>query len=268
MTQLDGARLRPRQKHRTGSGTLEFLLRPRAGETTIVLINGAGVGLKGWSALFPAIEALGTVFAWNRFGVGGSDRPRLRQDGAAIVAALRELLAAAALAPPYLLVGHSLGGLYANLFARLHPQDVLGCLLLEATHPKDRAVARGHENQWLRALGNLLRRPQERFRANVHSELKWIDETAAQIEAAGPFPAIPLTVITGGHAPPARLLPPAAVQARRRRQRELARLSPLGRQVIAERSGHFPQLSEPGLVVDEIRRLVQASEFSSAWPPP
>lgn len=268
MTLLDGGRLRPRQKIRTGSGTLEFLLRRREGGRTLVLLNGSGVGLKGWSALFPAIESLGTVFAYNRFGVGGSDRPRTRQDGAAIVAALRELLDAASVEPPYLLVGHSLGGLYANLFARLHPQLVCACLLLEATHPKERAVLREREGQLLKALSKLLHRPQDRFRANVHSELKWVGETAAQLEAAGPFPAIPLTVITGGRAPPSWLLSPAALEAKRRHQQELARLSPLGRQVIAQRSGHFPQLSEPRLVLAEIEKLVQASEFSSAWPPP
>lgn len=258
MTLLDGGRLRPRQTLQTGSGTLEYLLRRRDGGRTLVLVSGAGVGLKGWSALFPAIESLGTVFAWNRFGVGGSDRPRTRQDGAAIVASLRDLLAAAGVQPPYLLVGHSLGGLYANLFARLHPQEVCACALLEATHPKDRSALREHEGQLLKALGRLLHRPQERFRANVHSELQWIDQTAAQIGAAGPFPAIPLTVITGGRAPPTWLLSPAALQARRRHQLELARLSPLGRQVIAQRSGHFPQLTEPRLVLGEIERLLQA----------
>lgn len=258
MTLLDGGRLRPRQKSRTASGTLEFVLRRHDRGRAIVLINGAGVGLKGWSALFPAIGSLGSVFAYNRCGVGGSDRPRSRQDGAAIVAALRELLAAAGLEPPYLLVGHSLGGLYANLFARLHPAEVCACVLLEATHPKDRAVLKEHEGQLLKALGKLLHRPQERFRANVHSELKWVDQTAAQIDSAGSFPAIPLTVVTGGRAPPAWLLSPAAVQARRRHQLELARLSPLGRQVIAQRSGHFPQLTEPRLVLGEIERLLQA----------
>lgn len=257
LTRLDGSRLRPRQTGRTRFGALEYLLRRRDGGPTLVLISGAGVGLKGWSALFPAIESLGTVFAYNRFGIGGSDRPRSRQSGAAIVAALRELLAGAGVAPPYLLVGHSLGGLYANLFARFHPQEVCACLLLESTHPHDRTVLRQHEAQLLRALGNLLRRPQERFRANVHSELRWIDQTAAQIDAAGAFPPIPLTVMTGGRAPPVSLLPPAAARARRRRQQDLARLSPLGTQVIAERSGHFPQLTEPQLVLDAIARLAR-----------
>jgi pimeloyl-ACP methyl ester carboxylesterase len=264
LTLLDGGVLRPRQTACTGSGTLEYVLRRREGGPTLVLINGAGVGLKGWSALFPGIESLGTVFAYNRLGIGGSDRPRSRQSGASIVAALRELLAHASVAPPYVLVGHSLGGLYANLFARSHPQEVRACLLLEATHPKDREALREHENQLLKALSNLLERPQERFRDNVHSELKWVDETAAQIDAAGPFPAIPLTVVTGGRAPPRWLVPQEALAAKRRHQQELARLSPMGELLVAQRSGHFPQSSEPELVLQALQRLVERATTSGA----
>ena len=60
----------------TRSGALEYVVSG-AGQPTIVLLNGAGVTLEGWRTLYPAIEHLGTVFAWNRFGVKGSDEPRL-----------------------------------------------------------------------------------------------------------------------------------------------------------------------------------------------
>jgi pimeloyl-ACP methyl ester carboxylesterase len=75
------------------------------------------------------------------------------------------------------------------------------------------------------------------------------------VEAAGPFPQLPVTVVTGGKAPPAWIMSPAAVGARRAHQQELARLSPLGEQVIAQDSGHFPQLSQPLLVLDALARL-------------
>lgn len=225
------------------------------GAPPIVLINGAGVTLDGWRALYPAIESLGTVFAWNRFGVRGSDPPREAQTGRTVVATLRELLRDAGLRPPYLLVGHSLGGLHANLFARLHPGEVAGALLLEATHPDDHAVLRAHETRLAAALSRLLALPQQWFRANLHSEIACVARTVDEIAAAGPFPPVPLAVVTGGQAPPAWMMSPAAVGAKRAHQQELARLSPLGEQVIAQRSGHFPQLSEPALVLDALRAL-------------
>jgi pimeloyl-ACP methyl ester carboxylesterase len=243
------------QKLQTSSGALEYIVSG-SGQPTIVLLNGAGMTLDGWRALYPAIEQLGTVFAWNRFGVKGSDAPRLAQTGAVVVASLRELLGYAGLKPPYVLVGHSLGGLYANLFARLYPQETAAVLFVEATHPRDREVLQQHETQLTRALGKVFSLPQWLFRANLHAEIEWVAETVDEVAAAGPFPPVPVAVVTGGTNPPKWLMSPAALQARRAHQQELPRLSPLGEQVIAARSGHFPQLTEPGLVLDALRGLV------------
>ena len=84
-------------------------------------------------------------------------------------------------------------------------------------------------------------------------------ETVRELQAAGPFPDVPLVVVTGGKAPPAWMMSAAAAGARRAHQQELARLSPHGEQVIAQRSGHFPQLTEPQLVLDVLAQLVQRS---------
>jgi pimeloyl-ACP methyl ester carboxylesterase len=53
---------------------------------------------------------------------------------------------------------------------------------------------------------------------------------------------------------------PAALQARRAHQQDLARLSEQGEHIVAAQSGHFPQLSQPGLVLDVLRRLVQRAD--------
>ncbi|HVZ42796.1 MAG TPA: alpha/beta hydrolase [Ramlibacter sp.] len=115
--------LPPIQVAQTQAGRLSYVVSG-FGASTIVLMNGAGVSLEGWRGLYPRIESMGTVFAWNRAGVKGSDAPRQPQTGVAVIASMRELLRYAGLEPPYVLVGHSLGGLFANLFARLHPREV------------------------------------------------------------------------------------------------------------------------------------------------
>lgn len=240
----------------TRKGQLEYALSGD-GAATIVLLNGAGMTLEGWSALYPQIEQLGRVFAWNRFGVQGSGDPPAVQDGAAIVASLRELLTRAGLRPPYVLVGHSLGGLHANLFARLHPHEVAAVLFLEATHPRDRDVLEQDEEQLKRGLSKVLAQPPGEFEANLHAEIAGAVETVDEVTAAGPFPPVPVAVITGGIDPPKALLSPDAVQARRGRQRALAALSARSEHVIAARSGHFPQRSEPQLVLRVLQQLIE-----------
>jgi pimeloyl-ACP methyl ester carboxylesterase len=255
--------LPPRKKLQTRAGALEYVVSG-AGRAGIVLLNGAGMTLEGWRGLYPEIEEIGVVFAWNRFGVRGSDAPRLAQTGAVVIASLRELLSYAGLQPPYVLVAHSLGGLYANLFARLYPQEVAAVLFLEATHPKDHEVLKAHETQLTRALTKVSSLPQWLFKANLHSEIESVGQIVEEVGAAGPFPDIPVAVVTGGANPPKWLMSPNALQARRAHQQELARLSARGEQVIAEHSGHFPQLSEPVLVLDVLRRLVDRAARHAA----
>ncbi|HSH91668.1 MAG TPA: alpha/beta hydrolase [Ramlibacter sp.] len=240
----------------TRAGALEYSVSGD-GPAHIVLLNGAGVTLEGWRALYPGIEGIGTIFALNRFGVRGSDAPQLQQTGAVVVASLRELLAYAGLQPPYVLVGHSLGGLYAQLFARLYPQEIAGVLFIEATHPlDDEEQLPEQEPQLSRALAKVFSLPQWLFRENLHSELHAVSHTVQEVESAGPFPEVPVTVITGGTRPPKWLMSERVLLARRVHQEALARLSPRGVQVIAAKSGHFPQVSEPELVLDELEKLV------------
>jgi pimeloyl-ACP methyl ester carboxylesterase len=252
----DEAALPPRHTLRTRAGLLEYTLSG-AGDATIVLLNGAGLTLAGWQPLYPAIERLARVFAWNRFGLQGSDDPPSAQPGAAIVASLRELLAHAGLAPPYVLVGHSLGGLYANLFARLHPREVAAVLFLEATHPRDEATLPQDRARLAQGLSKVQGEPPCEFETNLDAELDAAGDTVREVDAAGPFPPVPVAVITGGIDPPPTLLSPEDAQARRLHQLALARLAPDTEHVVAEGSGHFPQRSEPQLVLDVLERLLQ-----------
>lgn len=252
------ARLPRKGRQRIEAGTLEYVLSG-AGPASIVLLGGAGVTLEGWARLYPGIERLGRVLAVNRFGVGASSAPRLPQTGTVVVDSLRELLAAVGIAPLYVLVGHSLGGLHAQLFARRFPHEVAGLVLLESTHPRDRELLKGHEGRLARVLSQVLSVPQRVFRRNLHAEMDWIDSTAREVEAAGPFPPVPLVVVSGGQEPPKWLVPEHALRRKRAHQEELARLSPLGRRVVARRSGHFPQLTQPGLVLAVLRAVVRAA---------
>lgn len=247
-------------------GALEYVLSGD-GAPALVLLSGAGVTLEGWGRLYPGIESVGRTLAWNRCGAGASTPARRPQPASAVVASLGELLAALAVPPPYLLVGHSLGGLHAQLFARRHPAQVAGVVLLDATHPGDHEVFEGHESRLARALAQLLSVPQRLLRANLRSEIEWIGQSVREVESAGPFPPVPLAVVSGGREPPTWLVPAEALRRRKARQRELAQLSPLGRQVVARRSGHFPQLTQPELVLQVLREVAQQAREASAGQP-
>jgi pimeloyl-ACP methyl ester carboxylesterase len=108
-----------------GSGTPTVLLQPGAGEFSSNL---------GWIA--PAVAGTTRVCAYDRPGRGWSDPADAPQDGAALVADLHTLLARAHVTGPYVVAGHSFGGLYTLAFAARYPDEVVGMVLLDSTAPK------------------------------------------------------------------------------------------------------------------------------------
>lgn len=225
------------------------------GAPPIVFLSGAGMDIDSWFKVLPDVAAIGTVIAIDRFGVGKSDRPTAPQTSETIVAAIRSLLAQTGMPPPYVLVGHSLGGLHAELFTRLHPAEVAGVVLVEAASP-DEAMDPPRSGLTARVIGTAAGMfDRLRGRPRGLDEVDHVAETVRQIGGAPPFPDVPLLVVTGGRR--MRMVPEAAFVAHQRAQRSRAALAPRGRQIIAEASGHFPQLHDPEVVIAAIREVVE-----------
>ena len=89
-----------------------------------------------------------------------------------------------------------------------------------------------------------------------NDEISNEDETVAEIAEAPAFPMIPVTVLSGGKRLPRIMVSKEAADERDRNQEALARLSPLGVRVFAKGSAHFPQMTEPQVVLDELKKLV------------
>jgi pimeloyl-ACP methyl ester carboxylesterase len=165
---------------------------------------------------------------------------------------LHTLLAAARLPPPYVLVGHSFGGLNARLYASQYPDEVVGMVLIDATTPED-ADAR-----YRSLLSPRLKREWIRMARRLNAEGIDLAASRAQVRAGGRLRPMPLVVVTSlrDETPPG--WPAAQLErARLEYQAALARLVPGGRQVLADRSGHFVQEEQPDLVVDAIRTVVE-----------
>ena len=111
--------------HCTGSGSPTVVLEPGLGAASSDL---------GWIA--PAVARDTTVCVYDRAGRGWSDAADGPQDGAHIAADLHTLLDRAHVPGPYVLAGHSFGGLYVLSFAAQFPDQVAGLVLLDSTAPK------------------------------------------------------------------------------------------------------------------------------------
>lgn len=240
----------PSKSKATIAGDIIEYVSAGNGVATVVLVNGSGGPIEGWHRIFEPVAGFAKVLAYNRPGIGASSKPRHPQTGSHMVESLRAVLRAAVLPPPYVLVGHSLGGLIVNLYARLYPSEVSAAVLVEATAPQDVVDLVQYEN----AIQRFARTILDKVAApNPNAETQHLQATISEIQKAPPFPSVPLTVISGGKPAMAWATASEALAARGRHQQGLASLSPLGKQVIAARSGHFPQFTQPELVVAAIQ---------------
>jgi pimeloyl-ACP methyl ester carboxylesterase len=107
-----------------------------SGSPTVVLEAGGGASSSDFAWIAPAVARDTTVCVYDRAGRGWSDPTDSPQDGTHIAADLHTLLERARIPGPYVLAGHSFGGLYVQSFAAQYPEQVAGMVLLDSTAPK------------------------------------------------------------------------------------------------------------------------------------
>src|SRR5215813_13487568 len=107
------------------------------GGPSVIFDAALGGSSLSWTLVQPAVARLTQACSYDRAGFGWSDAGPLPRTAGRIADELNELLHAAAVAPPYVLVGHSYGGLVMRLYASRHPNDVAGLVLIEPAIPEE-----------------------------------------------------------------------------------------------------------------------------------
>jgi pimeloyl-ACP methyl ester carboxylesterase len=186
--------------------------------------------------------------------------PRTARD---FVADLHALLGVARVPGPYVLAGHSNGGLFTQLYASTYPRQVAGLVLIDAVHSATikRRLAMlkplVSPEEW-QVLRQLMITVPPRLVDPEQVDI-WTSErqTRIALRRSPPRP-MPLVVLAHGHPEPGTPFVELEERLWRQLQRELAHLVPGGRLVIATESGHDIQHEQPELVLDAIHDVVLA----------
>jgi pimeloyl-ACP methyl ester carboxylesterase len=115
------------------------------GTPSVVFDAALGASSISWALVQPRVAAFTTACAYDRAGFGWSQAGPLPRTAARIASELSELLTRAAVPPPYVLVGHSFGGLTIRTFAAQHPEHVAGLVFVDPAHPEDWLDPPAHE---------------------------------------------------------------------------------------------------------------------------
>lgn len=219
-----------------------------AGDTTVVFEAGFGNDRTSWEQVASEVSAVARVFAYSRPGYGQSDPSDEPRDANHIVEDLRALLATRGFAPPYVLVGHSFGGTYMELFAKAHPTEVSGLVLVD---PRHRDFTTTCEQAGFDGCG---------IPASVVASLPPVQvaeyaafaRTSDEIRAAGAFGAYPVRVLIAtshGFGPEVEALWQSMLGS-------LADEAADGEHIVFDGAGHGLQVERPDAVADVIMSLV------------
>ncbi len=242
------------------------------GNPTVVLESGLGDAAAPWFGVESAVAGFTRVCSYDRPNTtgGASDpaaQPRTAGDA---VADLHALLTAADVPGPYVLVGHSLGGIIVRLFASEYPDDVAGIVLVDSSHEDQevRLEALVTPEQWAEYQA-LLKQFTGEFELEIEASFDQMREARQQ----NPLPPVPLVVISAGIQVASPILPSGwpiyeMEQLHSELQADLATLVPDGRRIVAEQSGHYVHQTEPGVVIAAIHDVVEAVRDPNTWSTP
>jgi pimeloyl-ACP methyl ester carboxylesterase len=259
------------------------------GSPTILMESGFGATAEAWSKVKPLLSGEYRLCSYDRAGYGSSDLGPMPRDGASIAEDLDDALTAARIGGPFVVVGHSAGGLYARLFADRRPREVVGMVLLDPSieHQDqafsmfgpnagslapirdgvercldlaERGAQPGNESERSRCLDRKGRvMPASLWRTEI-SELDTLwGATSNEIDEGRPnYGDLPLIVLTAegtnaGVQEPARSL---VDQRWRTLHRQIAARSSRGQERLVEGSSHLIMIDKPKAVAEAIREVI------------
>ena len=230
--------------------------RQRKGVPVVVMDSGLGDSSESWLGIQPQIREFARVCIYDRAGLGNSDLSTHVQTTTQIAIDLHNLLRGAGVARPLLLVGHSLGGINARLYASMYAKEVVGMVLVDSTHEEQFARM---EALIPEAIKKQL--PPSAFEviSNEKIDLQNNAERMARLRRwHADIPLIVLTAANSGTNPtgPLAFLAPQWENIRLELQQDLTHRSRKGKQIMATKSGHYIQRDEPDLVVNAIREVL------------
>ena len=231
------------------------------GSPTVCMDAGGFDSSAAWNMVQPGIARFTRVCVYDRAGLGRSERrPNNSYTSQEIVKNLHNLIVNAHIAAPFVLVGHSFGGMNVRLYASQFPNEVVGMVLVDSVH----------EDEMERWVAMLPAETKKQLPASDAALRARLAVSESQVRAANWHSDIPLIVLTHGRLSPDDYgIPSMAAKGEQLRfemQNALARLSSRSKHIIAEKSGHYIQRDQPELVIDAIRQVVEATRTQARRP--
>jgi pimeloyl-ACP methyl ester carboxylesterase len=183
-----------------------------AKDAVVVFESGMGVDLRNWNKIIDQVSQFAPVFAYDRAGIGKSEKTYELPTPENVAVNLNAILKTLKVTPPYILVGHSLGGVYARGFAGYYPTEVAGLVFID---PADFTETKEYWNDIFRKMGLPEKKINEMLQNRLYAQKSKVDSLNfgpwseryvlnelrktdfAEISAL-PLPNVPIYFLVGG----------------------------------------------------------------------
>lgn len=221
------------------------LVGENIGKPTIVMDAGYGDYSKAWDSVISDLSLLSDVLIYDRAGLGKSEsssRPRTSRE---MIKELRELVKGAKIKFPFILVGHSFGGVNARMYATEYPNDVCGLILVDST-PED------YREKFLPTMSDEFQQAYNKQFVHEGNYNEFM-ESLKQLKESRRKLNVPLIVLSAGKK---AHYSKESQELWNEMQREILDISSNGELIIAENCAHFIQNDDPEIVVNTVKRLL------------
>jgi pimeloyl-ACP methyl ester carboxylesterase len=254
------------------------------GSPTVIFDAGLeiGSGTLPWRYVQPVVARYTRACSYDRAGDGFSDPGPLPRDSNAVVSDLHALLDRAGIAPPYVLVAHSIAGLYAPLFAARFPTEVVGMVLVDPSAPGQQELLSSNypkypevQAQQVASLHKCADDPKSPQCVDPASELDSFGQDGAELNGAlhgfGTMPVIVLTATDDKKAMKQMMgandgQVATVVKGWTSLHDQLAAQSSRGINCVIDGTGHYIQVDKPQAVVDAILQVMTLLQQPSVKP--
>ena len=236
------------QKVNVGGHSLNLLIGGQ-GSPAVVFEGGFGAGIASWSTVQKEVAAFARTVSYDRAGLGQSELGPKPRSAKQIATELHTALEKAGVKPPYVLVGHSFGGIYVRVFAEMYPKEVVGMVLLDPSQESFNDWLKKNQPDRLKDVQAQIAKAPEGVRAeNAATDVSYAEARAAKVP-----PGIVVTLLSSTED---ETIPADARRLWIEKHKEWIATVPNGKHVIVEKTGHFIQAQQPKLVIDTIRQTL------------
>jgi pimeloyl-ACP methyl ester carboxylesterase len=236
------------QKVDVGGHSLNLLIGGQ-GSPAVVFEGGFGVGIASWSTVQKEVAAFARTVSYDRAGLGQSELGPKPRSAKQIATELHTALEKAGVKPPYVLVGHSFGGIYVRVFAEMYPREVVGMVLLDPSQESFNDWLKKNHPARLKDVQAQIAKTAEGIRAeDAATDVSYEEARLAKVP-----PGIAVTLLSSTED---ESMPADARRVWIDKHKEWIATVPGSKHIVADKTGHFIQAQQPKLVIDAIRQIL------------